>query len=173
MGCEEGSKQTQEDDQGSVGRFAGRFLIGIPLTLNISNHVFGSGRVQPKDLNRIGSSHLHLQSAAHWREFQVRFAGPDRRDHTQCDLGHVRAFFRRLDNRNRRWDHGGVLPVELRTAQQTFGVGHGMILAPRTHRVITLAAFHHLRAISTTDRASYTFVSNVYSTTYEMAYRMR
>jgi len=57
-------------------------------------------------------------------------ASPDWCDDTQRDLGHVRAFFRRLDNGNRSWDYGGVFAVELRASEKTFGVGHVLILAP-------------------------------------------
>ena len=60
----------------------------------------------------------------------MRLASPDWFDDTQRDLGHVRAFFRRLDNGNRSWDHGGVFAVELRASEKTFGVGHVLILTP-------------------------------------------
>src|SRR6202795_3909823 len=58
----------------------------------------------------------------------MRLASSDWRDDTQSDLSHKRAFFRRLDNGNRGWDHGGVFAVELRASEKTFGVGHVLIL---------------------------------------------
>jgi hypothetical protein len=53
----------------------------------------------------------------------MRLASPNWCDDAQRNLGHVLAYFRRLDYRNRSWNHGGVFAVELGASQKTFRVG--------------------------------------------------
>src|ERR1700681_3807920 len=94
----------------------------IPLRCDLRNGVFRARGVQPEDLNSVSAPHLHLQSAADRREFQMFLCRPDRCDDAQSDLAHMRTIPGRLDSANRARNHGGVPPVKLRASKQTFGM---------------------------------------------------
>ena len=89
----------------------------VPLPSNFLDHVLRTSRVQPKHLNGVGAANLHFQAPADGREFQVLRPRSDRRDHTQADLGDMRAITGGLDGRDRARDHGRVASIELRPLQ--------------------------------------------------------
>ena len=100
----------------------------LPLRCDLRNHVLRTGGVQPEDLNSVGAPHLHFQSPADRREFQMFLCRSDRCDDAQSDLAHMRTIPGRFDRPDRTRNHGRVPPVELRASQKTFGVAHAQIL---------------------------------------------
>src|SRR5579864_8638965 len=92
----------------------------IPLLRNLRDRVFRTGGVQPENLNSVGATHLHLQSAADRRKFQMFLRGSDGGDDAQSDLTHVRTIPGRFDRADRARNHGRVPPVELGASEKTF-----------------------------------------------------
>src|SRR2546425_292845 len=96
----------------------------IPLSRDLRNHIVGSARVQPENLNGVGTPDLHLQSTAYRHELQMFLRHSDRRNDAQSDLAHMRTIPGCLNSRDRTRDHSGMPAVELWAFQETFGVAH-------------------------------------------------
>src|SRR5579864_3421747 len=112
----------------------------MPLALDLSNHVVGTGRVQPENLNGVRTSNLHFQTAADRRELQMFLCRSDGCDDAQSDLRDVRTISGRFDSRDRTRNHGRMPPVEIGASKKTFGVGHAKSVAPfRNESSITTA----------------------------------
>src|SRR5260370_118964 len=110
----------------------GSFSALIPLLRDLPNHGIGSDRIQPKDLNSVSTSNLHLQSATDGRKFQMFLCRSDRSDEAQGDLANVRTVSGGFNSRNRTRDNGRVTTIELRTFEQTLDMAHVQILALST-----------------------------------------